>query len=140
MTMQMHKIDDNTKVHDGLYIGGPFKSQVPAGWQVAPGDADDLRACKNHPWQCSGLVFADGSLGFTCQSDNSKDRIGKSICSSRVRFAEPCNANISFNMMTGQKQNGSILVCDGTTVRTGNVGYCDVLVRKRAPLCAKSDL
>ncbi len=82
MTMQLHKVDDGSKVHDGLYVGGPFQIQVPDGWQVAPGDADDIRACNSHPWQCSALVFADGSIGFTSDSENLylKDRIGKIIC------------------------------------------------------------
>ena len=34
---------------------------VPAGFEVAPGDADDVRVCSVHPWQSWYLVFADGS-------------------------------------------------------------------------------
>ena len=30
-----------------------------AGWQIARGDADDVRVCGAHPWQSPWLVFAD---------------------------------------------------------------------------------
>ncbi len=30
-----------------------------AGWQIAGGDADDVRVCAAHPWQIEWLVFAD---------------------------------------------------------------------------------
>ena len=31
-----------------------------AGWQIAGGDADDVRVCGAHPWQSWWLVFANG--------------------------------------------------------------------------------
>ena len=31
-----------------------------AGWQIAGGDADDVRVCGAHPWQSHFLVFANG--------------------------------------------------------------------------------
>ena len=31
-----------------------------AGWQIAGGDADDVRVCGAHPWQSHYLVFANG--------------------------------------------------------------------------------
>ncbi len=31
-----------------------------AGWQIAGGDADDVRVCGAHPWQSYCLVFANG--------------------------------------------------------------------------------
>ncbi len=31
-----------------------------AGWQIAGGDADDVRVCAAHPWQSQFLVFANG--------------------------------------------------------------------------------
>ena len=31
-----------------------------AGWQIAGGDADDVRVCGAHPWQSNYLVFANG--------------------------------------------------------------------------------
>ena len=31
-----------------------------AGWQIAGGDADDVRVCRAHPWQSEWLLFANG--------------------------------------------------------------------------------
>ena len=36
-----------------------------AGWQIAGGDADDVRVCAAHPWQISYLVFANGDAYWT---------------------------------------------------------------------------
>jgi hypothetical protein len=36
--------------------------RVHAGWQIAVGNADDIRVCRAHPWQSDGLVFANGDL------------------------------------------------------------------------------
>ncbi len=33
-----------------------------AGWQIARGDADDVRVCAAHPWQSYDLVFANGYM------------------------------------------------------------------------------
>jgi hypothetical protein len=57
MTLHSHKIDDRTLVRDG-----DKPSQVPAGWQIAVGDADDIRVCGAHPWQSHWLVFANGDF------------------------------------------------------------------------------
>ena len=40
-----------------------------AGWQIARGDADDVRVCAAHPWQCNYLVFANGDLCGTAMCD-----------------------------------------------------------------------
>ena len=55
MTLHRHKVDDSTIVKDG---DQPL--DVPAGWQIADGSADDVRVCGAHPWQSYGLVFANG--------------------------------------------------------------------------------
>ena len=57
MTLHMHRVDDRTVVYDG---DKPL--HVPAGWDIAPGDADDMRVCGAHPWQSDYLVFADTYL------------------------------------------------------------------------------
>jgi hypothetical protein len=44
---------------------------VPAGWDIAPGDADDVRVCGAHPLQSSCLLFADGSLCGTAMCRDS---------------------------------------------------------------------
>ena len=55
MTLHRHKVDDRTIVEDGQQ---PL--DVPAGWQIADGSADDVRVCGAHPWQSYVLVFANG--------------------------------------------------------------------------------
>ena len=39
-----------------------------AGWQIAGGDADDVRVCAAHPWQSQFLVFANGDRYGTALS------------------------------------------------------------------------
>ena len=57
MTLHRHKVDDRTIVYDGHE---PL--DVPAGWQIADGSADDARVFGAHPWQSDSLVFANGDL------------------------------------------------------------------------------
>ena len=65
----MHRVDDRTVVEDGRQ---PL--DVPAGWQIADGSADDARVCGAHPWQSRYLVFANGDVyGTAVQSPS---RIG----------------------------------------------------------------
>ena len=61
----MHRVDDRTWVRDG---DQPL--DVPAGWQIADGSADDVRVCAAHPWQSYGLVFANGDLYGTAACYN----------------------------------------------------------------------
>ena len=55
MTLHRRKVDDSTVVFDGIE---PL--DVPAGWQIADGNTDDIRVCATHPWQSWYLVFANG--------------------------------------------------------------------------------
>ena len=41
-----------------------------AGWQIAGGDADDVRVCAAHPWQTNWLVFANGDIYGTAMCNN----------------------------------------------------------------------
>jgi hypothetical protein len=61
MTLHLHKVDERTVVYDGRK-----PVHVPAGWDIAPGDADDMRVCGAHVWQTDFLVFADG---YECGTD-----------------------------------------------------------------------
>jgi hypothetical protein len=54
-TLHFHQIDDSTVVLDG---SKPLP--VPAGWQIADGDADDICVCGVHAWQSLWLVFDNG--------------------------------------------------------------------------------
>ena len=51
----MRRVDDHTSSEDGVQ---PL--DVPEGWQIADGSADDVRVCAAHPWQRAWLVFANG--------------------------------------------------------------------------------
>jgi hypothetical protein len=57
MSLHSHKVDDRTCVYDGMK-----PVHVPSGWEIAPGDADDIRVCATHPWQSRGLVFSNGDM------------------------------------------------------------------------------
>jgi hypothetical protein len=57
MTLHVRKVDDRTLVQDG-----DTPVRVPAGWKIAPGDADDIRVCAAHPWQSGDLVFLNGDM------------------------------------------------------------------------------
>lgn len=67
----MHRVDDPMvkEVKDGME---PL--DVPEGWQIADGSADDARVCGAHPWQSDFLVFSDGNIYGTaeCQFSNYK--------------------------------------------------------------------
>jgi len=104
MTLHMRRVDDDTMVEDD----GPL--HVPAGWQIADGDADDIRVCGAHPWQSLWLMFANGDVYWT----------GLSACMGAFDKA-------------GNKFQGNprVLVQDGQGVRTG-CGYVEVLLRRRA--------
>ncbi len=56
MTLHRHAVDDWTPVRDGEEA-----AQVPAGWEIADGHADDTRVCGARPWQSEWLVLDDGS-------------------------------------------------------------------------------
>jgi hypothetical protein len=65
MTLHRHKVDDSTLVKDG---DQPL--DVPVGWQIADGSADDVRVCAAHPWQSNCLVFANGDVYGTAACRN----------------------------------------------------------------------
>lgn len=57
MTLHSHKVDGRNLVKDG---NRPL--EVPAGWEVAPCDANSARVCGAHAWQSQWLVFANGDV------------------------------------------------------------------------------
>ncbi len=62
-----------------------------AGWQIARGDADDVRVCAAHPWQSYYLVFANGDYYGTAMSHPSI--IGE--CARRAAAATAKNMKFS---------------------------------------------
>ncbi len=75
---------------------------IPAGWAVALGDADDRRVASAHPWQSVYLVFANG---------------------------ETCATRGSYHKPDGSKDH---LERDGAKFRADYYGKCDVLLFKSA--------
>ena len=65
MTLHMHRVDGRREVSNGNW---PL--DVPAGWQIADGSADDVRVCGAHPWQSYWLVFANGDRYGTAACPN----------------------------------------------------------------------
>jgi hypothetical protein len=58
----------DTLVKDGdKYV---HVKDFPAGWEIAPGDLDDIRICGAHPWQSYYLVFANGRSYGTAMCDD----------------------------------------------------------------------
>ncbi len=66
MTLHCHKVDDSTLIKDGQK-----PVHVPVGWQIAAGDADDIRVCGAHPWQSYALIFTNGDRYNTAMADPS---------------------------------------------------------------------
>ncbi len=123
----MHKLDDRTDVRDGRH---PL--EVPAGWEIAPCDADSARVCGAHAWQSDCLVFATNGTPHGTAMCNHPQYIGKcgacgclrcgggfEIFASREKTGKPCG-----------NRSGGYLKWDGARVCTlaDNV---DVLLRKR---------
>jgi hypothetical protein len=66
MTLHRHEVDGRNYVNDGSQ---PL--HLPSGWQIAEGNADDVRVCGAHAWQSHGLVFANGDMYGTAVSHDS---------------------------------------------------------------------
>ena len=63
-----------------------------AGWQIAGGDADDVRVCGAHPWQSHWLVFANGDFYGTAMCGD-PSHIG--ACARRAAAATAKNMKFS---------------------------------------------
>ncbi len=78
-----------------------------AGWQIAGGDADDVRVCGAHPWQSYYLVFANGDSYRTAMCGNSS-YIG--ACARRAAAATAKNMKFSPHArQQGKKRTAAIL-------------------------------
>ena len=83
MTLHLHKVDDHTVVRDGHQ-----PVPVPAGWQIADGNADDARVCGAHPWQIWWLVFANGNSYGTAVSNSCYGNEYRGACSQLTRWGK----------------------------------------------------
>jgi hypothetical protein len=73
MSLHSHKVDDRKLVRDGTK-----PVHVPSGWEIAPGDADDIRVCATHPWQSDYLIFSNGDAYGTAMC-NLPSHIGATL-------------------------------------------------------------
>jgi hypothetical protein len=86
MSLHSHKVDDRTFVGDGRK-----PVHVPSGWEIAPGDADDIRVCGAHPWQSGYLIFSNGDVYGTALCPTPSD-IGATLNPSKnLNFFTPEN-------------------------------------------------
>lgn len=59
MTLHKRKVnDDNIRP---FIEAGEEPLEIPQGWNIAVGDADDVRVCGTHAWQSDFLVFRNGA-------------------------------------------------------------------------------
>ena len=94
----MHNVDDSRDVRSVTDIAVVWDGAVPvavdAGFEVAPGDADDIAVCNQHTWGSYHLVFADGSLCATAYTlMRFPEEIGK-LLNVPIFSCVICNATI----------------------------------------------
>jgi hypothetical protein len=81
MTLHCHEVDNRTLAADG---NEPVL--LPEGWEIAPGDADDIRVCAAHPWQSHGLVCQGCPQYFGTSMCRDPSRIGACAQQSNENF------------------------------------------------------
>ncbi len=57
----LHDVQEASIIEDGNVL----VDVGYGGFEIAPGDEDDIRACNMHPWGSEWLVFSDGSSSAT---------------------------------------------------------------------------
>jgi hypothetical protein len=102
---------------------------VPAGWDIAPGDADDIRVCGAHRWQSSYLVFADTTACGTAMCP-SPSYIGTQ--SPNAEFTKNFGSNYASRPKLGKKYSSSGYLVQDTQGATAKCDAYDVLLRRRA--------
>ena len=132
MTLHRRKVDDRTPVE-----GCDQLLDVPGGWQIADGSADDVRVCGAHPWQSYCLLFAngDGCGTAACHPSfigNAQLRFSRKIYK-KIRNPDPTKLKLN----SGEKFNDGSpwLEQDEQNFELGaraTLNICDVLLRKRA--------
>ncbi len=80
-----------------------------AGWQIAGGDADDVRVCAAHPWQSYYLVFANGHAYGTAMC-NISSLIG--ACARRAAAATAKNMKFSPHARQQGKNGAAAAILD----------------------------
>jgi hypothetical protein len=121
MSLHYHKVDDRTLVKDG-----DKPVHVPSGWEIAPGDAHDIRVCTAHPWQSCYLIFSNGDVYGTPMHPVSSS-IGTTRSSSK-------KTKFSSRLEIGKKVGSGGLIQGKREKRGARGKYddADVLLRRRS--------
>ncbi len=56
----LHDVDGQTEIQDGCAPVG-----IDAGFEVAPGDASDVKVANANAWGSWGLMFSDGAFAYS---------------------------------------------------------------------------
>ncbi len=84
MTLNFHLVDSPDSMKPRTGGQKENEKEVPLGWEIAPGDAYDLRVCREHRWQCrEGLVFENGDC-FCTAAHHWQYFPGKRYCQNRL--------------------------------------------------------
>ncbi len=78
-----------------------------AGWQIAGGDADDVRVCAAHPWQSYHLIFANGDF---CGTAMFGDPSYTGACARRAAAATAKNMKFSPHARQQGKKGGAAIL------------------------------
>ena len=98
-----------------------------AGWQIAGGDADDVRVCGAHPWQSYYLVFANGDPYGTamCGYSSARGACARSGCGGDRKKYEI----FASRPTTGKKVSSGHLTQDAQGARS-TYDIIEVLLRR----------
>ncbi len=110
--------------HDLIEDGDTFVD-IDAGFEVAPGDANDIEVANAYPWESRFLVFSDGACAATAVS----------IAENRSRKGMSCNIlnwipATKSHIRIGSIWNGENLLRRGARV-AAQLFDEDILLRKR---------
>jgi hypothetical protein len=88
MTLHCHKVSNFP--HDGTVVkDGEEPLRVPAGWQIADGDAEDICVCSTFCWHSDYLVFANGDIYYTANDPSYRGTRSGSV--ENLNFVSPQN-------------------------------------------------
>ena len=126
MTLHFHKVDDKTMAYHN-----DEPQRVPAGWQIADGNADDVRVCGAHAWQSDGLAFANGDVYKTASYGAAAFlHLGESPEQAGAARRAETKLNFASRLEIGKKWTNIALQQDAQGV-SSSFGR-DVLLRRRA--------
>ena len=116
----LHAVDGAAIIEDG----DRFVDIGHVGFEIAPGDEDDIRVSNMHPWGSEWLVFSDGSSSATALGVAQLPSLAGDFFQN-LRYAQTLTRN------AGARGGSGALEQAGGKVRSRDC-VDDVLLRKRA--------